>query len=107
MTQRKGGLYHFVAASIGFFLLLNLVILAVPTMVQDYTGVNTSQLQESTNLSSNVSANQTGTNQVVDQASSLVAVYTNFESQNPILLAITTLFLFVIAVVLIDLLWVG
>jgi len=107
MIQRKGGLYHFVGASIAFFLLLNLVIVAAPTFIQDYTGINTSELQDSTNISADVSANQTGTTEVVNQASSLVAIYTNFDTQNPILLAITTLFLFVIGVVLIDLLWVG
>jgi len=107
MSSRKGGLYHFIAGSIAFFLMLNLVILAIPTAVQEYTGINTTELQESTNISSNISANQTGTDQVVNQAGDIVSIYTNFNSQNPVLLAIGTLFLIVIAVVLIDLLWVG
>jgi len=107
MSSRKGGLYHFIGGSIGFFLLLNLVILAIPTMVQDYTGINTSQIQESTNISADLDPNQTSSTQVVEQASSLAAIYTNFDSQNPILIAIGTLFIILMVVALIALLWIG
>lgn len=105
MNLRKGGLYHFIGGSITFFLLLNLVILAIPTAVQEYTGINTTELQNSTNISASVDANQTSTENVVNQASSLVDIYTNFNSQNPVLIAIGTLFIILLIVALIDLIW--
>lgn len=105
--KNKGGLYHFIGGSAAFLILLNLVILTVPTMVEDYTGVNTSQLQNSTNISADVQANQTDSSNVVNQATGLVSIYTNFESQNLILSAIGTIFIVLLIVALIDLIWVG
>lgn len=107
MKSRKGGLYHVIGGSVGFILLLSLVIVAFPGLLQEYAGVNTNQLQDSTNVSVDVNSNQTGSTEVVGQASDVVAIYTNFESQNPILNAISTFFLVEIAVALIALLWIG
>lgn len=106
-TTSKGGLYHFLAGSTAFFLLLNLLIISVPGAFQEYTGVNTTQLQDSTNISANVNSNQTTSTNVVSQADSIVSVYTNFESENQVLTAIGTVYTVLLAAALIDLIWVG
>ncbi len=107
MKNRIGGLYHFFAGSTAFLLLLNLMIVSAPGAFQEYTGVNTTQLQESTNVTADVDTNQTSETNVVNQADGIVSIYTNFESENQIMSAIGTLYLLLLAVALIDLIWVG
>lgn len=101
------GAYHFAGGSIAFLLILNLLIVSFPTAMETYTGVNTTALQDSTNVSAGVDANQTSEDNVVDQMGDLVSIYTDFDSQNPILLAISTLFVALLIVLLVDLVWIG
>lgn len=106
MKQSKGQ-YSFIAGSLVFMLMLNLLLLTVPTTFESYTGVNTSQLQDSTNITADVNENQTSETNVVQQAGDLVSIYTNFQSENLILSAIGTIFVVLLIVTLIDLIWIG
>lgn len=101
------GKYEFVVASTAFILLLNLVVTSFPGPVQQATGLDTESLQSSTNVSANVQANQTSENNVVDQAGSVVSVYTNPSSSNRVLAGIFTVYIVALIILLIDIIWVG
>lgn len=105
--KRKGNVYAYTAGSVAFFVILNMLIVSFPAYVEGYTGINTTQLQDATNVSADVDANQTDSSNVVEQAGALVSVYTNFNSENLILSGIGTVFLLGLIVLLLDLIWVG
>lgn len=107
MTKRKGQVYTALAGTTAFILLLNLFLIAAPGPIQQYTGINTTALQDSTNVSATVNANQTSETNVVNQAGDLVSIYTNFSSENLLLNAIATLYTVILLVALIDLIWLG
>lgn len=101
------GKYSFIIASTSFILLLNLAVTSFPAEVQQLTGLDTTSLQSSTNVSANVNANQTSENNVVDQAGSVIQVYTNPSTSNRVLGGIFTLYIVALTVLLIDIIWVG
>jgi len=101
------GKYEFIVASTAFILLLNLTITSFPGEINSVTGLDTSSLQSSTNVSATVQANQTDETNVVDQAGSIVQVYTNPSTSNRILGGVFTLYLVALIVLLIDIIWVG
>ena len=101
------GDYYFIASSISVFLLINLVIVSFPSAIQSSTGLNTTALQNDTDLSANVQANQTTESNVVDQAGSLVNVYSNPTTQNRYLSSLFLLYVFLMIAWAVDKIWIG
>lgn len=99
--------YYFFAASASFLLLFNFVLVSAPGIVGDTTGLNTTSLQNQTDIGTSVNANQTTENNAVDQAGQLASVYTNQSSTNRLLAGIFTVYLILFAAWLVDKVWIG
>lgn len=106
--NRKGvSEMSFILGSIGFLLIFNLLLVSIPSPMQEFVGFNTTQLQENTDLSASVNANQTTSTNVVDQAGDLIAVYSNPSSTNRFISTILLIYLFGIISYLLIVLWIG
>lgn len=100
------GKYFFIASSITVFLALNASIYYFPGAVEGISGLDTSSLQEDTNVSTSVDSNVSESS-ALDQASTLASIYTEPETSNRILGAILTIYLALLALLIVDIVWVG
>lgn len=112
------GKYEFVASSASVFLLLQILLVSQPTFIQDFTGLNTTALQQNTNVSiSDPSINQSTDTSLLDEVnplsgftdtlSDVVSVYTNPQTENRFLASLFVLYLILLAVLLTDLILPG
>jgi len=101
------GDYFFLASSISLILLLNLVISSFPGGVEAATGLNTTALQESTDINASVNANKTSENNVVEQSGTIVDVYTNQNTENRYLGGLFLVYLILLIAWLIANIWIG
>jgi len=99
--------YYFFAASASFLLLFNFALVSAPGILESATGLNTTSLQDQTDIGTSVNANQTTESNAVDQAGQLAAVYTNQNSTNQLLSIIFTIYLILFAAWLVDKVWLG
>lgn len=86
------GKFFFTVSSITFILALNTAIFYFPGVVEQATGLDTSSLQQSTNVSADIDTNTSETS-TLDQVSSLAAVYSQPETTNRILGGIFLIFI--------------
>jgi len=100
------GAYKFVASSIAVFFIMNTLFVFFPGPIEKATGIDTSSLQEDTDISGNVETNVTETNSL-DQAGQLAAVYNQPDTSNRALTGLILIYTFLGIAIFFDWGWIG